>query len=100
MLQNVNQRLRAFASNFQMHFLQRNSHSSPRIVCIYINVHPAQSGWRAICPNTANNFQYKLERPRRLLIVRLVIPGGGNYMGHGDERARSDGDEILVIDAS
>lgn len=58
---------------------------------MHLNVHPAQSGWRAICPNTANNSQYKLERPKRLLIVRLVIPGGGNYTGRDDERAKRGG---------
>lgn len=63
---------------------------------MHLNVHPAQSGWRAICPNTANNSQYKLERPRRLLIVRLVIPGGEITRGAGKERRG----EILVIDAS
>lgn len=53
----------------------------------YLNVHLTQADWRAICPNTANNShcQYKLERPRRLLIVRLVIPGGEITWGERGE---------------
>lgn len=88
--------------NFRVHFLQRNSHLPHCGSHIHLNVHPGTFGSVcAICPNTANNSQYKLEGPGKAFNRAPVIPGGGNYTERGDERTSGRDDrEILVIDAS